>query len=129
MTKGFWISAKRPLPRRCRAGQCFDQAGHGIAAAALTGEQIAALQADPHLVVEEVEFSDDQAELLAAVGDYVGPDHTDEALSECQHTLRAYLAGLHADGKAKPKVAEARKATGIAELSAAEIGAAWKALG
>lgn len=130
--QGFWIAAKKPLARRCRAGLCFDQAGHGVAADALTEVQIAALQNDPQLVVEAVEFSDDQAELLRAAGDLVeaghADGHTDEQLSDHAHTLRAYLAGRQADGQGRPKVAEVKKAIGL-DVSGADIASAWKALG
>lgn len=45
----------RAVPeRRCRAGFCFDQQGHGIALSLLSEEQLAALEADPLLRVEHV---------------------------------------------------------------------------
>lgn len=134
MIKGYWISAKRPLERRCRAGHCFDQAGHGIAADALADEHLAALQADPWLVVEETEFEPDTT---AAEPASEGPLAEDvpaapgagaAAPGQAQAALHEYLAGLKAAGEGKPKVAQAREATGIAALSAAEIAAAWRAL-
>lgn len=129
MTEGYWIAAKPPLTRRCRAGHCFDQAGHGIAAAVLGEDQLAALEADPWLVVEATEFAPENPEPATPPGGGAPPPGVaDAGLSETEHMLRAYLAGLKADGKGKPKVAEARTATGIAALSAAEVGAAWRAL-
>lgn len=54
--------------------------------------------------------------------------HADQALDDRAHTLRAYLAGIKADGGKKPKVSDAEKATGIDDLSGAEIAEAWRAL-
>lgn len=64
-----------------------------------------------------------------AAGDDVAVDeHTDQALDDRAHTLRAYLAGIKADGGKKPRAGDAEKATGIDDLSGAEIADAWRAL-
>lgn len=112
--KALYIAAKKGQPRRCRAGMCFDEVGHGVALDALSDEQIEALKADPLLVVEETEVDADS--LKAA--------HADEPLDERAHTLRAYLATLDR----KPSVRDAAKATGLANLSTKEIGNAWAAI-
>lgn len=158
----LWIKAKG-LPRRCRAGFCFDEAGYGIALASLSEEQLDALRADPYLDIEDGEAGDDAIGLLQHTGEIVGldalpdypgkldtppsasgpagapavdgapadadgDDHVDQQLDERAHTLRVYLIERQADGKGKPKVAEAKAATGIDDLAGAEIAAAWEAL-
>lgn len=40
------------VPRRCRAGMCFDEAGTNVDFAVLDKNQILALTADPHLKVD-----------------------------------------------------------------------------
>lgn len=151
----LWIKAKG-LPRRCRAGFCFDADGYGIAVASLSDEQLEALKGDPYLSIEEGEAGDEAIGLLQHTGeikglealdDYPGksdtttaespaggaagapPAETDEELNAREHTLRAYLADLKAGEEGKPKVAEAKAATGIADLTAVEVNAVWKALG
>lgn len=53
--KGFFIRS-RPATGFRRCGFAFTPEGFGIAASALTDEQIAILKAEPNLVVEEGEF-------------------------------------------------------------------------
>lgn len=52
----LFVRTKRRFKSRRRAGHRFDRNGHGIALAALSAEEIAALKADPALEVQECTF-------------------------------------------------------------------------
>lgn len=54
-------------------------------------------------------------------GDELGGDHPDARVN----ALHTYLAGLLAGGEGKPRVAAAKAATGIDDLTGAEITQAW----
>lgn len=45
------VKARPPLARRCRCGLCFDAEGQEVE---VTAAELAALRADPCLIVEEV---------------------------------------------------------------------------
>lgn len=45
------VKAKAPLARRCRCGYCFDAEGQELV---VSGPELAALKADPMLVVTEI---------------------------------------------------------------------------
>jgi hypothetical protein len=65
---GLWIKSVSPRGRR-RAGLHFTQDATGVALCALSDDDIAAIKADPMLVVEEMTFTgDDAAEILRAAG-------------------------------------------------------------
>lgn len=65
---GLWIKSVSPRGRR-RAGLHFTQDATGVALCALSDDDIAAIKADPMLVVEEMTFTgDDAAEILRGAG-------------------------------------------------------------
>ncbi len=56
--EGIWVRTVPGVRRFRRAGMAFNDAGTGIALEALTDEQLAALEAEPNLIVERNTFSD-----------------------------------------------------------------------
>lgn len=55
---GIWVRTVPGVRRFRRAGMAFNEAGTGIALEAITDEQLAALEAEPNLIVERNAFTD-----------------------------------------------------------------------
>ncbi|WP_322521155.1 HI1506-related protein [Guyparkeria halophila] len=56
--EAIWVRTVPGVRRFRRAGMAFNEAGTGVALEALTDEQLAALEAEPNLIVERNTFTD-----------------------------------------------------------------------